>query len=81
MPPRFAIMMAARFGRDRWNEHVKIVAVLLNAVAAACIIGALVAPLVNAGPMSPDANGRLLLGGLGLHFAAHFALRYIVQKE
>jgi hypothetical protein len=77
----FALVMADRFGRDRWNEHVKIIANLLNAVSAACIIGALVAPLVNVGAVSSDVNGRLLLGGVGLHFVAHLAMRYIVSKE
>jgi hypothetical protein len=81
MPSRFAIQMASRFGRERWNEHVKLVVNLCNAVSAASIIGALVAPLVNGGPTSPDISGVLILGGFATHFAAHFATRYIVHKE
>ncbi|MBL8551902.1 MAG: hypothetical protein JNJ73_18080 [Hyphomonadaceae bacterium] len=78
---RFVALMVAKFGRDRWNEHLKIVGNLLNAVAAASVIGALVAPLVNQASATPDVSGALLIAGASFHFAAHLTARYIAGKD
>ncbi len=76
-----AHLMATRFGRDRWNEHVKLLASLLNAIAVAAIVGAFVAPLISGRLVQSDSAGLLLLAGLVLHGGAQAVLRYIVSRE
>lgn len=73
--------MVGRFGRERWNEHVKLAATTLNGVGIAGLIGAFVAPMVN--PASPEPISLLLLFGAGvlLHMAAQQVLRYYRGKE
>lgn len=71
--------LIARFGRERWNEHVKLFANLMNGVSVASIVGAVVAPLISAAPVAPAI--LLFSMGMVLHLAAQFALRYFVGKE
>lgn len=77
----FVRMMVMRFGRDRWNEHVKLLAGFFNAIGAACMIGAFVAPIVNAMAPRPESAAFLAVVGLSLHLAAQYILRYIARKE
>jgi len=78
---KLAVLMASRFGRDRWNEHVKLLANLCNAIGGGCLIGAFVAPLVNGlGEISQSAP-VLVVVGIGVHFAAQTILSYIVSKD
>jgi hypothetical protein len=77
----FVRLMVARFGRDRWNEHVKLVASMLNALAIACLVGALVAPVVNRVAASATVSFLLVLVGLLTHLVAQLVLRYIAAKD
>lgn len=77
----FVRMMAARFGRDRWNEHVKLAATMFNAIAVASLIGAFVAPLVNVAPPAPAAVGFLIVSGVVVHLVGQLTLRYIARKD
>lgn len=77
----FARMMASRFGRDRWNEHVKLAAGMFNAIGVAAIIGAFVAPLINETPRGLGVITFLAVIGMILHLVAQYVLRYIARKE
>jgi hypothetical protein len=81
-PPReISEGLAAHFGRERWNEHVKLAAGAFNGLAIACFVGAFVAPLVNPAPPQALAIASLLTFGAALHLAAHAILRYFREKE
>lgn len=77
----FIATMVGRFGRERWNEHVKMFASAMSGVSVASFIGALVAPLVNSTPPGGWAIPMLIASGVILHVAAHLVLRYYQGKE
>lgn len=77
----FVDRMVLRFGRERWNEHVKLFSSIMNSVAAACAIGGFVAPLINPVPPSGLAVPILFGAAVLLHMAAHAAFRYYRGKE
>lgn len=77
----FAEQMAGRFGRERWNEHVKLLAGALNGVSIVCLIGGFVAPLVNAVPPKLAVIPLLFIASFIMHMAAHEVLRYYRGKE
>lgn len=70
-----------RFGRERWNEHLKLAATALNGLAIACLVGAFVAPFVNATPPRIAALFLLSLFGLFLHMAAQIVVGYYRGKD
>lgn len=73
--------MIGRFGRERWNEHVKLAATTVNSIGIACLIGAVVAPFVNPVPPGPAAVVVLLGAGVAIHVAAQQIMRYFRGKE
>ncbi len=77
----FVAKMVARFGRERWNEHVKMLATAFNGVSIACLIGGFVAPLVNSKPPSATAIPMLFAASVFMHVAAQQVLRYFRGKE
>ncbi len=77
----FAEQMAQRFGRERWNEHVKLLATALNGVSIACLIGGFVAPLINPVPPKLAVIPMLFVASFIMHVAAHEVLRYYRGKE
>lgn len=79
MKEPFLFFVVSRFGRERWNEHVKLFAGLLNGIGIASVVGAFIAPLVNALP--GQAMWALFTMGLTLHVAGQLCLRYYVGKD
>ncbi len=77
----FVRMMSVRFGRDRLNQHVRLLSTFFNAIGVACMIGAFVAPIINAAAPRPASAAFLVMIGLVLHLAGQYTLRYIARKE
>jgi hypothetical protein len=73
--------LVARFGRERWNEHLKLLTSLLNGLGIAAWVGALVAP--NVSLSTPPIANVVGLAALGLfcHLAAQVLMRYFAGKE
>ena len=71
-----------RFGRKRFNEHVKLLANALNTLGIATMGAALILPAVNTGVASISITNVIwLLAGVTLHFAAQATLRLLRSEE
>jgi hypothetical protein len=66
----------------RFNEHVKLLATLFNALSIATFGAAFVVPLTQgqAGSIK-DGHWILLLVALALHMAGHIAIRFMRSED
>lgn len=76
-----AAEMRERFGRERWNEHVKLLASGVNSLAVAFLIGAFVAPVVSAHRPAFWETLLLMAFAAGLGVAAQLVMSYYKGKE
>lgn len=81
LPPNSVEALVIRFGRERWNEHLKLGAAVFNGLSIASFVGAFVAPFVNAAPPRPWSIAVMVILGVLLHVAAQTVLRYYRGKD